>query len=516
MKRALAFSSVLASILIIAPLRAADRYGGTLVFGRGSDSITLDPPRADDGESVAVMDNIYDSLVRYSDDGTKIEPSLAEKWSVSADGKRWTFELAKGVKFHDGTTFNADAVVWNFERLLKKDHPFHDADFVNTELYAAIEKVEATGPLTVTFTLSRPVAAFLGNLTVYTARIVSPDAMEKLGAKGFAEHPVGTGAFVFKSWEHEQKIILDANKEYFRGRPFLDRVIFVPIKENAARLIQLQAGKLHVMDGLSPTAAKEVAANAKLQLLRQTGMNVGYLAFNCEKKPWDDRRVRRAVALAIDPGRIVATNFQGMGTVARNPMPPFIFGWDDQSPEPSANKEEAKRLLADAGARDLKLELLHMSTPRPYFPEPKQTALVLQDDLRQVGVEATLTTMEWKQYIPKTRDGGFEVCIMGWTGDTSDPDNFLNVLLAKDNVGSTNVTRWKDEGFTKLCLDAQSELDEGKRRQLYVDAQKRVLEERPMIPLVHADQLAACLKEVKGMKLHPTGRRDFRGVSLEK
>ncbi len=270
------------------------------------------------------------------------------------------------------------------------------------------------------------------------------------------------------------------------------------------------------MDGLSPTAAKEVAANAKLQLLRQTGMNVGYLAFNCEKKPWDDRRVRRAVALAIDPGRIVATNFQGMGTVARNPMPPFIFGWDDQSPEPSANKEEAKRLLADAGARDLKLELLHMSTPRPYFPEPKQTALVLQDDLRQVGVEATLTTMEWKQYIPKTRDGGFEVCIMGWTGDTSDPDNFLNVLLAKDNVGSTNVTRWKDEGFTKLCLDAQSELDEGKRRQLYVDAQKRVLEERPMIPLVHADQLAACLKEVKGMKLHPTGRRDFRGVSLEK
>jgi peptide/nickel transport system substrate-binding protein len=515
MKRALALL-ISVTLLSIAPLRAADKQGGTLVFGRGSDSITLDPPRADDGESVVVMDNIYDSLVRYSDDATKIEPSLAEKWSVSADGKTWTFELAKGVKFHDGTDFNPDAVVWNFERLLKKDHPFHDADFVNTELYAAIEKVEATGPQTVTFTLSHPVAAFLGNLTVYTARIISPEAMKKLGPKGFADHPVGTGAFVFKSWKRDEKIVLEANKDYFKGRPNLDAVVLVAIKENAARLNQLKAGKLHVMDGLAPTGAKEVTADAKLQLLRQTGMNVGYLAFNCEKKPWDDARVRRALALAVDPGRIVTTNFQGMGTVARNPMPPFILGWDGSSPEPVSKKEEAKKLLADAGVKDLKVELLHMSTPRPYFPEPKQTALVIQDDLRQIGVEASLATMEWKQYIPKTRDGGYEICIMGWTGDTSDPDNFLNVLLGKDNVGSTNVPRWKDDVFSKLCLDAQSELDEGKRAQLYKDAQKRVLEERPMLPLVHADQLAACLKEVKGMKLHPTGRREFRNVSLER
>lgn len=487
-----------------------------LIFGRGSDSVTLDPPLAQDGESVAVIDNVFDSLVRYSDDATKIEPCLAEKWERSADGLTWTLELAKGVKFHDGSDLNADAVVFTFDRLLKEDHPFHHKDFVNVELFKPVTKVEAQGPHTVVFTLSRPVAAFLGNLTIYTARIVSPDAFKKLGAAGFAEHPVGTGAFVFKSWQRDQKIVLEANKSYFKGKPLLDQVILVALKENATRLNMLKAGKLHVMDGVSPVVAKEVAEDKNLQLLRQTGMNVGYFAFNCDKKPFDDPRVRRAIALAVDPARIVATNFQGMGTVARNPMPPFIFGWDDSAPDPAARKDEAKKLLAEAGVKDLKVELLHMSTPRPYLPEPKQTALVLQDDLKQIGIEVTLATMDWGQYLVKTREGEYEVCLMGWTGDTSDPDNFLYILLGKDNIGGTNVPRFRDAAYNDLCVKAQSELDEGKRKQLYVDAQKLVRESRPMLPLVHADALAACQKSVKGMKLHPTGRREFREVSIDK
>jgi peptide/nickel transport system substrate-binding protein len=517
MKRVLAALLALAAgWLTTVRLEAAETQGGTLVFGRGSDSITLDPPRAEDGESVAVIDNVFDSLVRYSDDGRTIEPALADRWTCSPDGKTWTFDLAQGVKFHDGTDFDAASVVFTFERLLKKDHPFHDVDFVNTELFEPVEKVEATGAHTVVFTLSRPLASFLANLTIYTARIVSPTALKTLGARGFAEHPVGTGAFVFGEWKREQKIVLEANKSYWKGRPLLDRVILVPIKENATRLVMLKAGKLHVMDGLSPTVAKDVASDPSLTLLRQTGMNVGYLAFNCEKKPWDDPRARRAVALAVDAERIVATNFQGMGTVAKNPMPPFIFGWDDSAADPKPRRDEARKLLADAGLSDLKLELLHMSTPRPYFPEPKQTALVLQDDLKQVGIEASLATMDWKQYIPKTRDGGFELCLMGWTGDTSDPDNFLYVLLGKDNVGGTNVSRWKDPVFNGLCIKAQSELDLAKRKDLYVQAQKKIREEWPLVPLVHADQLAACSKNVHGMVLHPTGRREFRTVSLEK
>jgi peptide/nickel transport system substrate-binding protein len=489
---------------------------GTLIFGRGSDSVTLDPPLAQDGESVAVIDNVFDSLVRYSDDATKIEPCLAEKWERSADGKTWTFELAKNVKFHDGSPFDAEAVVFTFERLLKDDHPFHNKDFVNVELFKPVTKVEAKGPHTVVFTLSRPVAAFLGNLTIYTARIVPPAALKKLGAAGFAEKPVGTGAFSFKSWQRDQKIVLEANKDYFLGRPLVDQVVLVAIKENATRMNMLKAGKLHIMDGVSPVIAGEVEQDKDLTLLRQTGMNVGYLAFNCEKKPFDDPKVRRALALAVDPARIVATNFQGMGTVARNPMPPFIFAWDGSAPEPAARKDEAKKLLAEAGVKDLRVELLHMSTPRPYLPEPKQTALVVQDDLKQIGVEVTLATMDWGQYLVKTREGHFEACLMGWTGDTSDADNFLYVLLGKDNIGSTNVARFQDASYNDLCLAAQSELDEAKRKQLYLDAQKLVRDVRPMVPLVHADGLAACRKNVKNMKLHPTGRREFRQVSLDK
>lgn len=497
-----------------------ERAGGVVVFGRGSDSITLDPPRAEDGESVAVIDNVFDGLVRYSEDAASVEPALAEKWEHSPDGKKWTFHLAKGVKFHDGTPCDAAAVVFTFERLLKKDHPFHDAEFVNTELFAPIQKVTAVDPLTVEMELDRPIAPllFLGNLTMYTARIVSPAAVQKLGNKAYAEHPVGTGAFVFKAWERKQKIVLEANKDYFRGRPYLDRVILVPIEENAARLEQLKAGKLQIMDGLSPTTAKDVEGRKDdLVLVRQTGMNVGYLAFNCEKKPWTDARVRRAVSLAVDRPRIVATNFQGMGTAARNLFPPFIFAWDASAPEPTPKLDEAKALLKDAGVETpLAVNLLYMSNPRPYFPEPKQTALVLQDDLRKVGIEATLSTMEWKQYIPKTRKGEFDACLMGWTGDTSDPDNFLWVLAGKDNYDQTNVSRYTDEAFNKLCVSAQSELDDAKRKQLYADAQKKLREDAPMVPLVHADQLAAVRVNVRGFTLHPTGRREFKDVWLAK
>jgi len=305
-----------------------DTPGEPLIFGRGSDSVTLDPPRADDGESVAVIDNVFDGLVRYSDDAKKIEPCLAQSWERSPDGKTWTFHLEKNVKFQDGTEFDADAVVFTFERILNDKHPYREPGFQNTALFAPIAKVEAKGPSIVVFTLSRPVAAFLDDLTIYTARIVSPAAMKKLGANEFATHPVGTGAYKLKSWEREQKIVLEANDSYFRGKPSTKEVILVAIKENATRLNMLKAGQIHAMDGVSPVAAKDIESDPKLQLLRQAGMNLGYLAFNCEKKPWDDVRVRRAVALAIDAKRIVATNLQGMGQVAKSPVPVGVFGWD--------------------------------------------------------------------------------------------------------------------------------------------------------------------------------------------
>ncbi|MBI3724424.1 ABC transporter substrate-binding protein [bacterium] len=488
----------------------------TFVFGRGSDSIILDPPKAEDGESVAVIDNVFDGLVRYADDSTEIEPCLAEKWEHSPDGKTWTFHLAKDVKFHDGSPCDAQAVVFTFERLTQEKHPLHSPDLVNTNLYSSIKKVTAKDALTVEFQLEPavPPTLFLSNLTVYTARILCPGALQA-NPKEYGEKPIGTGPFVFKKLERKQKIILEANKNYFRGAPRLSRLIFVPIEENEARLKQLLAGKLDAMDGVSPTAAKEIGERKDFALLRQTGMNVGYLAFNCEKKPWSDARVRRAAALALDPARIVSLNLQGMGTVAKNLMPPFIFAWDKDAPDPAPRRDEAKKLLEQAGVSlPLKLELLHMANPRPYFPEPKQTALVIQDDLKKVGIEATLAVMDWKQYIPKTRAGEFEACLLGWTGDTADPDNFLYILAGKDNVNGTNVSRYADESVNKACVAGQSELDDAKRRALYVDVQRKLREDAPLVPLVHADQLVGARSRVKGLKLHPTGRREFRLVSL--
>jgi peptide/nickel transport system substrate-binding protein len=346
---------------------------------------------------------------------------------------------------------------------------------------------------------------------------VSKAAVTKAGMKDMDLKPVGTGAFVFKAWEKDQKIVLEANKDHFRGRPHLDRVIMVVVRENAGRFEQLKAGKLHVIDGLTPATAKDVAAQKDLVLARQTGMNLGYLAFNCEKKPFDDPRVRRAVALAVDRKRIVELNYTGLGEAARNPMPPFVPGWDESAPDPKPDLEAAKKLLAEAGVTTpLEVELWHMPNPRPYMPEPLQTALVIQDDLKKIGIECKLVREEWKQHLAKTKKGAHQLCTLGWIGDTSDADNFLYILLAKDNIDATNVSRYADAEVNEKLRAAQTESDRTKRLAIYKEVQKKLREDMPLVPLVHADQLAATRANVKGFKLHPTGRREWKNVWLEK
>lgn len=509
------------------PAAAEAKRGGTFVWGRSGDASHLDPAIVTEGESVMVVTNIFDTLVTFSPGTTEIVPWLAERWETSGDGLQWTFHLREGVRFHDGSPCDAEAVVFSFERQRDEGHPAHVGVFsYYQDNFGDLRKVEATGPLAVRFTLSRKYAPFLATLALFSTGIVSPAAWRSAG-KGpngkykydFATQPVGTGPFVFEEWKRDERITLRANEHHFAGRPAIDRLVFRPIKDARARLKDLQSGGVHGMD--NPDLVDLPAANAdpRLVVLSRPGLNVCYLAMNTTRKPFDDVRVRQAVALAIDKKRLVAAAYDGVGDPAPTMCPRKMTGHlaiEDRSPDPA----RARALLAEAGYPDgFATELWHGDVQRTYMPDPDSVAIQVQQDLKAVGIEASIRKTEWSAYIPATQRGDPPMCLLGWMADIGDPDNFLYVLLHKDNarVGSANnVSFYRGEEVSRLLSAARESYDAKERVRFYQEAQRILFDEVPTVPLVTAPDFRILRREVAGYTIYPAGGEYFRTVSFAK
>lgn len=494
----------------------------TLVFGRGGDSVGLDPALETDGESFKVADNIYDTLVRFEETSTALEPALAESWTVSEDRLVWTFKLRPGVSFHDGTPFNADAVVFSLGRQFKPDHPFHKVEgayqyWNSMSMSEIVKDVRKVDDLTVEIELSRANAPFLSNLAMNFCAIVSPTAVRKYG-DNYARNPVGTGPFVFSQWIKDDRIVLEANPSYWDGAPAIRRLVFRSIPENSVRLIALTQGAIHGMDNLVPDFVANIESNPRLQLLKQPGMNVGYLAMNMDKQPFHILKVRRAINHAIDKQAMVDNLYQGMAQPAVNPIPPTMWSYHEDIVGYHHDPALAKRLLAEAGyPNGFKTTLWAMPVPRPYMPQPLKIAQAIQADLSAVGIEAEIVTFEWGTYLDKVQRGQHDMALLGWTGDNGDPDNFLYVLLDKSATAfpANNIAFYRSEELHKVLVEAQVEIDTDARTKLYRTAQEIVHQDAPWVPLVHATQTAAFSKAVNGFKLHPTGSKFFYRVRLE-
>lgn len=258
----------------------------TLVFGRGNDSLQLDPSKVTDGESIYVTNQIFDPLVRYKEESTEVKPALATEWDTSDDGLVWTFQLRDDVTFHDGTDFTAEDVVYNFERWTTSgDFSYYAYMFGSTEedMGGIIEKVEATDDYEVQFTLSEPNAPFLQTLAMPPFGIASPEAIEEYG-EDFFKNPVGTGPFIFEEWVADDRITLTRNDDYFGETAKVDKVIFRTIPDNGARFLELQAGSIDMMKGLNPQDIQTAEDDDSLQVIRRPSMNVSYMAFNTSKE----------------------------------------------------------------------------------------------------------------------------------------------------------------------------------------------------------------------------------------
>jgi ABC-type transport system substrate-binding protein len=496
------------------------KAGGVLVFGRSGDSVGLDPAREDDGESYYPADNIYETLVEFVPGSTAVRPGLATSWDVTADGLGFTFHLRKGVKFHDGTDFNADAVVFSLSRQFKKDHPFFNNGpwkyWGYMDMDNIINDVVSVDAQTVKITLKKKEAPFIANLAMNFSAIVSPTAVQKYG-KDFSSNPVGTGPFKFVSWVKDDNIVVERFDGYWGQKAYLDRVIFKVIPDGTARYLALKKGEVDLIDFPNPADLPAIEADAALKVSKQAGMNVGYLALNTQKKPFDNKLVRQAMNYAIDKSEILKAVYGANGVAAKNPLPPDMWSYNDKIEAYAYNPEKAKQLLAQAGyPSGFSTTLWAMPVSRPYNPNGRKVAEIMQAQLAKVGIKVEIVSYEWGTYLDKTGQGEHDSALLGWTGDNGDPDNFLWVLLSipATEKPAGNIAFWQNEQFNALIKDAKETADVAKRTTLYQQAQVIFHDEAPWVPIAHSMVVEPMKKAVEGFVLYPTGKRYFAPVWL--
>ena len=491
------------------------------VFARGGDAVSLDPAEVTDTESENVSQSILETLVTFAEGETTVEPLLATEWVTSEDGLTYTFTLREGIKFHDGTDFNAEAVVFNFERWMKSNQEkfyMYGTVFSGYEADETheLESVKAVDELTVEFTLKYAQPTFIKDLALTPFSISSPAAIEKHGDE-YGSNPVGTGPFVFEEWKRNDRVVLNKNEEYWlEGYPKVGQVIFRTLPNNSARLNALLSGEVDMIDGLDPASIQQVEDNEDFQLLARPPLNIGYLGLNVKKKPLDNKLIRQALNYAVDKDSMIEAFFAGQAEPAKNPIPSTVEGYNDEIEAYSYNPEKAKELLAEAGYADgFEMELWAMPVSRPYMPDANRVAEFLQASFAEIGVTANIVTYEWATYLEKTKAGEADSYLLGWTGTNGDADDFIYTLWHENNIGTFNSAQYANKELNKVLEEARTITNQEKRNELYKQAQEIMHEDPPMIPLVHTTPVLAARADITGFDPHPTGRVITTKISFE-
>lgn len=489
--------------------------GGDLIIATVSDAVTLDPAGSNDVPSRDIQFNIFERLINQNEQ-MELEPGLALNWEA-IDETTWELELREGVTFHDGSSFNADVVKANIERMLDPD--VGSSSYSRFEMISGVEVVD---DYTVRIITEYPFSPLPSNLAHGSMGMVSLEqieadyeAMEAGEEPGSVvnSHPMGTGYFKFEEWSPGQQIVLSNNEDYWGEEPAkLDSVTFKVVPEDLTRLAELETGDSHITNPLNPSDIEKMEGDEALSIVRQDGLGIEFLGFNVEKEPFDDKRVRRALAMGIDKNELLEGIYSNVGTLAKGPLAPDVFGYDESISTIEYDPEDAKALLAEAGFSDGLSATLWTNESR----ERVDMATNIQAQLSEIGVELDIEILEWGAYLEETSNGSHEMYLMSWNNGTADADDGLFPLFHSSNAGSGgNKMFAKYDELDELLDEGRRTVDESERLDIYKDAQEFLADESPMIYFVHPEYLVGVREEVKGLSLTPGNMMLLKDVYIE-
>ena len=495
---------------------------------RGDKSEILDPHASSSGGDANLIQQMYDTLVRpATKPPVKWEPSLAESWTISDDFKTYTFRIRRGVKFQDGATLNAAAVQRSFERARKLNDPAAPPRLPYAEEYFAdIERVDTPDEFTAVFTLKGTNPKFLANVGLFSSSIVSPTAiaaMEKMRDPAerqgwLTRHPAGTGPYTIareSDYQDSMTISMTAFTNHWDGAPAIPRLVFKWAQDARSRREQILSGAVQMIDSPAPADWKDLDADPGVTLYSWKAENLCYLAMNTDPAkgfPTKDVRVRKAIALAVDRGPLV-TLYDGTAVPHHVLLPPVTMGYPEgyQPTTDQGSRAErlaqARQLLREAGAENLTLKVLLPSVPRPYLGKPPQVADLLRQQLAEIGITITLEPQPMNELGDSMSNGSSPLVLIGWMGETGEPDDFWRPLLSGNTRPSDhNAARFWSADVAAKIDSALKERDPVKRRESYEALERSVHEQyRPIVPLLSAMQAVAWRTDVSGLFVDSTG-----------
>ncbi|RXF74446.1 ABC transporter substrate-binding protein [Hansschlegelia zhihuaiae] len=506
-----------AGLVALAPGRAAIP-GDTLVVGQLAEPKGLDPATVTGANDFRILTQIFEGLTRYRPGTLEVEPALAESWEIRDGGRTYEVRLRPGVRFHDGTPFDAEAVKFNLDRMLDPKHPqAGTGPFPLAHFFSAVKRVEIVEPLVVRLRLDEPHAPLLANLAYPAGLMVSPAAVRRLG-KGFSRAPVGTGPFRFVAWESERQVRLEANADYREGRPRLRAVVFRPIADANARASEMLAGGLDLMVEIAPDSVATFREDPRFALHEAAGPHLWFLILNAREGPLKDRRARQAVNYAIDKRAIVDHVLSGIATVPAGPISAAFGPASDPELKPYPHDPgKARALLREAGAEGAEVTLL-ASDGGSGMLEPIAMATAIQSDLAKAGLKARIETFEWNAYLARVNGGLKQAAAAEMAWMTSDPDTLPSLALkgsATPEKGGFNAGGYENPELDRLLDDARAEQDPEARAALYRRVDRLVHDEAPWALVASWKQTAATRKEVTGFSLQPSFLLDLRGVAKQ-